>query len=295
MKTSLIVNPVSGRIRYPLQVEWLRRELERRGAATEVKLTRGPLEGIRLARQAVEEGAQTVVAVGGDGTLNEVINGIAGSPVRLGIIPAGWRNVLARELQIPARLPEALAVLLGGNVRRIDLGRANDRYFALMVGVGIDAESVRTVNYTMKKYLGGYAYQWAGLQALFRFRPGAFTIRIDDRDEIFCHSAIVSNARYYGGKHRVAPAARIDDGLLDLCLFERGGRLDFLRYFLGVVGGVHHRYGDVSFIPLREMEIRRDGIPVHADGDFIGYTPLFVRIHHRALNVLAPPAEASKP
>jgi YegS/Rv2252/BmrU family lipid kinase len=289
VKTALIVNPVSGRIRYPEQIEWLKKELSRRGSRIDVKLTRGPLEGIRLAREAAGEGAGLVVAVGGDGTLNEVINGIAGTAACLGIVPLGWRNVLARELKIPTRLTGALEVLTGGNVRRIDLGQANDRWFALMAGVGLDGEAVRTVNYAMKKRLGGYAYQWAGVQALFRFRPSAFTVRIDGGRLLTGHSAIVSNARYYGGKHRIAPAARIDDGLLDLCLFKRGGRLDYLRYFMGVIGGLHHRYRDVAIVSLREMEIPEAGIPVHADGDFIGYTPLAVRIRRRGLSVAAPP------
>lgn len=288
MKTALIVNPVSGRIRYPRHVEWLKRELARRGSRVEVKLTRGPLQGIALAREAVGEGAELVVAVGGDGTLNEVINGIAGTEARLGIVPLGWRNVLARELRIPTRLSKAMAILSGATARRIDLGQANDRWFALMVGVGLDGESVRTVNYAMKKLLGGYAYQWAGVRALFRFRPEAFTVRIDGARVLSGHSAIVSNARFYGGKHQVAPGARIDDGLLDLCLFERGGRLDYLRYFMGVVGGLHHRYPDVSILTLREMAIPERGIPVHADGDFIGFTPLSVRIRRLCLSVAAP-------
>lgn len=288
MKTVIIVNPTSGRLKYPRQVEWLQTQLDRSGFNPLVTVTRGSLEATRSARQAAGEGADLIISVGGDGTLNEVINGIAGSASILGIVPVGWRNVLARELGIPSKLTEALNVIRRGMVRKIDLGQVNNRWFALMVGVGLDAQAVKTVNLKLKRYLGGYAYHLAGLKSLFSFKPMIFRVILNGKKELGGYAAIISNARYYGGPHQVNPAARVDDGFLHLCLFERGRKSDHARYFWGVVRKHLHRYPDVCFRKIKEITIPEAGLPVQADGDFIGYTPLRIRIRPRILPVLVP-------
>ncbi len=287
MKTVIIANPASGRINYPSQVEAVRASLEE-DAEVRVAVTSRPLEAVTLAREAVGEGAGLIVAIGGDGTINEVINGMAGRPAVLGVIPAGLSNVLARELGIPSNLIGALAIIKAGHLRRIDLGSANGRFFSLMVGVGIDAEAVRTVNPTLKKFLKRYSYHLAGFKSLLHFRTTAFPITIDGKEEESGYAAVISNARYYGGPHQINPEARIDDGLLHLCLFRKGGRGDYLRFFRDVIAKRLQENPDIRFRKAQKIEISRGGLPVHLDGDFIGYTPLRVEIEPGSLKVLAP-------
>jgi len=288
VKTALIVNPAASRIPPAKKLRRAEAELNRRGFPVTVCPTSGPLEAVELARRAVGEGSELVISVGGDGTLNEVINGIAGSPVRLGIIPAGLSNVLARELGIPEDFDRALELIPAGFVRRIDIGQVNGRYFSIMVSIGLDAEAVRIVNPAVKRFLKRYAYHLAGFQALAFFRADPFTLLLDGTGEVTGRAAVISNSRFYGGPHRITPAARSDDGLLHCCVFEKGRRRDYARYFWGVLRKNHHRFPDVIFRTARTVEIGNPGLPIQADGDYVGQTPARIRILPGSLSVLAP-------
>ena len=245
-------------------------------------------EAIHFSRKAVGEGAELILAVGGDGTLNEVINGMVGSCAKLGVIPTGVSNVLALELGIPTGLEEALAVIEAGHTRRIDLGVANGRFFSLMAGVGLDAQSVKSVNPSIKKHFKRYAYHLAGLQSIISGVLPPFQISLNGGNEQSAYAAVISNARFYGGPHQINPHARVDDGLLRCCLFKKGSRIDYLRYFWGVIKKSHHTYPDVELNKINHAFIPTPGIPVQIDGDFFCYTPLKIEIRHRLLTVLAP-------
>ncbi len=288
VKPPLIVTPAASRIPPAKKLRRAEAELNRRGFTVTVYPTSGPLEAVEIARKAVGEGSGLVISAGGDGTLNEVINGIAGSSARLGLIPAGLSNVLARELEIPEDFDRALEVILAGRTRRIDLGLVNGRYFSVMVSVGLDAEAVRIVNPAAKRFLKRYAYHLAGFQALAFFRPEPFTLLLDGERELIGRAAVISNSRFYGGPHQITPAARSDDGLLHCCVFEKGRRRDYARYFWGVLRKNHHRFADVAFRPARTAEIGTPGLPIQADGDYVGQTPARIRILPRALTVLVP-------
>ncbi len=288
VKTALIINPSAGRLGPEERLARAAEELNRRGYSVSVSFTSRPLEAAEIARRAVGEGSELVISVGGDGTLNEVINGIAGSPARLGIIPAGLSNVLARELEIPDDLDRALEVILAGRTRTIDLGLVNGRYFSIMVSVGLDAEAVRIVNPEAKRFLRRYAYHLAGLQALSSFRSKPFTLLVDGEREFPGRAAVISNSRFYGGPHQITPRARSDDGLLHCCVFAKGRRRDYARYFWGVIRKNHHRFSDVNFVTARTVEIRTPDLPIQADGDYVGQTPARLRILPDALTVLAP-------
>ncbi len=251
-------------------------------------VTTEPGEATEVARRAARDGSDLIVSVSGDGTINEIINGMAGSTARLGIIPAGVSNVLARELGIPRSWKEALRVIQAGRGRRIDLGRANNRYFSLMTGIGFDAQSVKLANPAVKKYLKRYAYHLAGIRTICFYRPRPWKIKVDGLHEVSGYAAIISNAHYYGGNHQVSPQARVDDGYLRFCIFKGGKRRDYLRYFYGVIKGSLEAYPDVIEIKGRSAEITAPGYPVHADGDFIGYTPLKISIQPSFLPVLVP-------
>ncbi len=294
MKAAVIINPVSSRICYPGRLQWMREELARHGCQVSVCSTTAPLEATALARRAVGEGNELVISVGGDGTLNEVINGLVGSRVRLGIIPAGLSNVLALELGIPDDLDAAVGIITGGHTRRIDLGVVNKRYFSVMISIGLDAEAVRIVNPTLKKFIKRYAYHVAGLKAVMTFRPHPFTLLLDGKRELTGYAAVISNARFYGGLHQITPSARIDDGCLHCCLFGKGNRRDYLRYFWGVLRKNHHTLPDVTIVRAKTIRVDAPGLPLQADGDYIGRTPARIELLPGALTVLVPGPETNK-
>lgn len=285
LKTTAIVNPISGNIK---RVRGLKASLREYDPGTEIMVTEGPGDAAELARRAVEKGSSLIISVSGDGTINEVINGMAGSEAALGIIPAGVSNVLALELGIPRDWEEALRVIQEGRRRLIDLGRVNGRYFSLMVGVGFDAQSVKLANPAAKRYLKRYAYHLAGFRTICFYQPRPFRIKFDGLDQISAYAAIISNAHYYGGTHQVSPEARLDDGYLHLCVCKKGRRRDYLRYFYGVLKGRLSGYPDVIEVKARTAEIQDSAHPVHADGDFIGYTPLKISIEPHCLPVIVP-------
>lgn len=293
-KATIIVNPISSRLVYPGRLPWVEEELNRHGFQVTVRPTSAPLEAIDLARRAAGEGSEVVISVGGDGTLNEVINGISGTGSRLGIIPVGLSNVLALELGIPARLDEAVRVITAGHTRRIDLGNVNGRFFSIMVSIGLDAEAVRIVNPSLKRFLKRYAYHLAGIKALISFQPSSFRLLINGEQEMIGRAAIISNARFYGGLHQITPEARVDDGYLHCCLFEKGTRRDYARYFLGVLRKNHHTFPDVAFVKARSIRIDDPGLPVQADGDYIGRTPVRIELLPDRLTVLVPQPETNK-
>ena len=288
MKTTIIVNPVSGNINSPNQLHQLEESIYKDGRPIDMLVTGAPGEATELTRRAIERGSELIIAVSGDGTINEVINGMAGGGATLGIIPAGVSNVLALELGIPRSWRDAVRVIQDGHPRRIDLGLVNGRYFSLMVGVGFDAQAVKLANPSIKRYLKRYAYHLAGARALFFYRPKQFQVQVEGKDLYPSHAVIVSNAHYYGGSHQITPEARIDDGYLRLCIFEKGKRRDYLRYFYGVIAGHLYGYPDVRSIKCRSLEIDQPGYPLHADGDFIGYTPVKVTIKPHCLSVMVP-------
>jgi len=288
MKSALIINPASARLGNTRKVERIKQKLSRMGLAAACFLTSRPGEASILARKAVESGAGVILAAGGDGTLNEVINGMAESSASLGIIPTGVSNVLALELGIPINVDEALAVIIKGHTRKIDLGLINDRYFSLMAGIGFDARSVKMVNPVLKRYLKRYAYHLSGLKSMISAALPPFKISLNGDREETVYAAVISNARFYGGSHQINPRARLDDGRLHCCLFRKGKRRDYLRYFSGVLRKRHHTYSDVEITEIQSAQILTPSIPVQIDGDYFGDTPVRIEIRPGLFKLISP-------
>lgn len=253
-----------------------------------------------LAAQAVRDGYETVVATGGDGTVNEVVNGLASVPgglgqARLGILPLGTMNVFARELGIPLSAKRAWETIRLGQARAVDLplakvqtedGRAK-RCFVQMAGAGLDADAVGGVSLALKRKIGPLAYLFSTLTAL-KAKPPTLTARWDGgsaRGEWMC----VGNGRFFGGPVVLFPDAKLNDGRLDLCVFPRVNPGSVSRgvtsMALGQIadwpGAEHHRVSELTIDgPV--------GTRVQADGDFIGTLPMTITLRERALRVLAP-------
>ena len=216
-----------------------RRHLDEIGGQSALKATAAPGDARRLASDAIADGFDLIVAAGGDGTVNEVLNGIGDAPngfarARLGVLPLGTVNVFARELKIPLRLERAWEILRRGRETKIDLGCAEfsadgvrkKQFFAQLAGAGLDARAIELLNWPLKKKIGPLAYVAAGLKAL---REKKSEIKVSASGRNFSGELIlIGNGKFYGGPFGIFPTADLRDGLLDVCIFPR---VDFPTLF----------------------------------------------------------------
>jgi len=234
-----------------------------------------------------------IVVAGGDGTINEVINGLLSSEdsetkeIPLSIIPTGTANVLAKELGIPEDINGAVNRLLSGSVRKISLGRTNGRYFSLMTGIGFDGETVLGVkNDFIKKISGKLAHVVSGLKVLIRYSPVLIKI-ITPEKEIHGYTAVIGNAKCYGGFFYVTPNASVTDELLDICVFQGRTRMALLRFIIGVLRQKHLDFKDVDYLKASEMEILSDSkVHVQIDGEYLGLLPVRIEVVKDAINLV---------
>ena len=293
----LIANPVSGRRGQRQLVDQVAKRLEGAGRSPRIMWTARRGHAEELARIAVREGATHVTACGGDGTVNEVVNGLVASKVgteivTLGIVPLGRCNDLACTLNIPRRLPLVVQTLLSGNVNTVDLGKVNGRYFVTVASLGLDTVVNQYAAEGKPPFFltGTVAYLYGTLVNLFRYQ--FIWVRLSGDMGEFEGSiflAAVGNTTTYGGGMRIVPTAVIDDGRLDLCLVRKTPRLDVVKMLPRVYYGGHVKHPKVSMHTFRRMEITsREKVAIWADGEPIAHTPAVFRVVPRALRVLAP-------
>ncbi len=287
----LIHNPAAGRGRSRLQTTLAR--LRSLGSVPEVWATARRGEAEALARAAVERGYDLVVAAGGDGTVNEVVNGLAGSGLPLALLPLGTANVLAIEIGL-AMAPDALAqTILHGTLVDVCLGRIRGadgatRLFTTMAGAGADAHAVASVDLVGKKLLGTGAYYAEMARQLLVFPFPNYRITIDGT-VYHAASVVVSNGRYYAGQFVLAPNADIAEPSFQVCLFERGGRLAALRYVMAMQMDRLAEEPDYRIVTGRKVRIEGpEGDPVQADGDIVAALPVDIEIVSGALRLLMP-------
>lgn len=276
------------------------RHLEAIGSRCALKPTWAPGAARELAAASVREGFDTIVAAGGDGTLNEVLNGISDVPdgfarARLGVLPLGTVNVFGKELDIPENVPAAWEVVRAGKERAIDLpwtepldaGPGKRRYFAQMAGAGLDARAVELVNWKLKKRIGRFAYIWACWQA-WRQPPARIKVLADGR-ELSGELAVAGNGRFYGGRYALWPNARPDDGLLDVCVLERVAAWTVAGSFVAALTNRLHRLKGLSYLQTRRLELRADGpTPFHVEGEAAGHLPLVMSLDPGRLRIVVP-------
>lgn len=269
MKTCFIINPVSGRTSTRSGRRERIEEITRRlGVEVEIWYTEGPLHGIDLARRAVDEGFDRVVSVGGDGTINEVATGLLHSGVALGLVPAGSGNGLVRDLGLPLDFDQAIEEALTGQTRTIDSGRINDQPFFNVMGVGYDAELGRRFN--VSGHRGFLNYLWIGVKTYFQYRRQAYQVEVTEGETI-CFDAFllaVANSTQYGGDARIAPKAKLDDGLLDLAAITRADPLAVPGILTRLFTGSLDRSRRVVGLVSDRFVIRRpEAGPIHTDGE----------------------------
>lgn len=260
------------------------------GWTIDVCPTEGPGHATHLAAGAATAGCEAVVACGGDGTVNEVVNGLSGTPTALAIVRGGTANVWGKEIRVPKDPTKALRILETGEIRTVDLGRANDRYFICMAGAGFDAEVVRQQSASaLKKRVGAAAYVLTGLRLALRWQSVTSDLSIDGEtstSEVFW--LMVANTRNYGGVLNIAHIAQADDGAIDMLLLRRGGLLRLARLLPLVLLKRHHRSQLVDYRSVRSLEVRTPGMPVQVDGEYIGESPVRFEVVPAALRVVVP-------
>jgi YegS/Rv2252/BmrU family lipid kinase len=241
-----------------------------------------------LARDAASRGVDVVIVHGGDGTLNDAVNGLAGTQTGVAVLRGGTANVWAKEARLPKDPVRAMRAIVAGERRRIDLGVANGRYFLLMCGVGLDAAIVARVGSRMKRRLGALAYIVAGVTAVFRTKAWQTDVAIDGSAERSLYWLLAGNTRSYGGMVNITHRALADDGQLDVALMRRGGVPRIIADGVRVLLRRHDRSPNVRYTRARTLEIAAPGIPIQLDGEACGQTPLRLEVAPLALNVIVP-------
>ena len=289
MPFTLLVNPSSAHGRTLKLLPRVEQELDALRIPFRVERTRGLEDGVGRALRAVEADEIPVV-VSGDGLIGAVGGAMAGSETPLGIVPGGRGNDLARVLGIPDDPAGAVAVLAAGETRRIDVGEANGKRFLGIVSVGFDSEANRLANETgfMR---GNLVYAYAALRTLLTWKPGRFTIRVDEERVRFTgYSVSVANSCAFGGGMYIAPGAELDDGEFDIVTVGEVGKLRFVGNLPKVFKGTHVDEEEVQVFRAPHLELSASRpFPVYADGEHITELPASLRILPRALSVLAPP------
>lgn len=283
------MNPAAGR-RGGSCLDEITRGLSQPFVELSVHLTTGPGDATVVARQAVQDGMELVVAAGGDGSLNEVANGLVGSDVELGLIPVGTENVLAKELGVPLGVSQACRFLFDKTPRWIDLGRIASRYFVCFAGIGFDAHVAHRLSAARKASLGAMAYFFTSLERLaaYRSEPRRAVIQADDEAlESSYWMILIGNIQSYGGRLKPAPRARTDDGLLDLCLYPEAGYPATMRQMVSTFHGKHLQLPGMIYRQAKRIAIATEPVEqVQLDGDpWSGTTPLVVEVEPRSLKV----------
>ncbi len=263
------------------------------GWQVEIAATTAPGDATIKAQTAAQAGYNAVIAAGGDGTVNEVMNGFVGTTTALGVLPMGTVNIWAREMGLSMDMLKAADSLTKSGLTQIDVGKARDRYFLLMAGIGFDAAVTATVSTREKKRLGAMAYIKQAIQIAWNFRGVSPKLKIDGkrvRGKILM--VVIGNSQLYGGVVKFTAHATIDDGLLDVCVIKGQGMLSAPRRLISIFARHYNRDPLVQYYQGREIEIRgnrKKPIPVQIDGDYLGNTPMTFRVIPRSLWVLVPP------
>jgi YegS/Rv2252/BmrU family lipid kinase len=296
VRTCVIFNPTAK----GEKARHFRRHLDGIASECSLKLTAAAGDARRLAAEAVGEGCEVVVAAGGDGTVNEVLNGIGDAPggfarTRLGVLPLGTVNVFARELSIPTRLERAWAIIRQARELVIDLPKVEyasgdtreSRYFVQLAGAGLDARAIELVQWELKKRFGPFAYILAGLGALMA-APSKISAANGTR-EATGELVLIGNGRLYGGPYRIFPKADLHDGLLEVCVFPRVNWLTLLWCAPKLLlRGLVPASATQGFQAERLALTSPSTTPFEVDGELIGRLPATFSIERGALRVIVP-------
>lgn len=297
MRALIVHNPSAGVLHHNSPLARAVNALHAHGWTLEQRATNAAGDATRYARAAAEAGYDAVLAVGGDGTLNEVLNGVLDSQTAVGILPQGTANVWAIEMGLPLDdMPRAALLQAGAPVRAIDVGIAEGKGFAprafiLSCGAGFDAAVIEQVERerALKRQWGKLFFILTGIRQALAYRGRQVRVTVDGKTyprRVIL--ALTSNAQLYGAALRIPPDARIDDGLLDVTLLHGDNVVHTAWHFIRLGVGVYNRQSDIEHLRGREVMIQGARLRVHADAEPLGTTPLHITIRPRALRVFVP-------
>lgn len=273
----IISNPVAGR-RRSLRLRRVAAHLTGLGAEVTLRQTARRGDAEAFAAEVLPRSTDVIAVAGGDGTINEVLNGLNPPSPPIAIIPLGTANVLAIEVGLSLRPREIAAAVACGQASPIHLGTANGRRFVMMLGIGFDAEVVRRVGPKLKRIAGRGGYVVQSLLAAFSFPRRRYSVRIDGVS-YDAASLVIANGRSYAGRYTCAPQARLDQPSLEVCLFRQGGSAAALTYMAALAAGRLDRLSSVEIVRASHVHVDGPpGEPVQADGDIALSLPLDIAI-----------------
>lgn len=301
----MVVNPASDHGRTARRWPDIARAASARGLDLDVRPTRAAGHATELTRAALREGARLIVAVGGDGTVSEVVNGFfdgdtAVSPeAELAIVPRGSGCDFVKTFAIPKRVDGAVAAAAHGGVRTIDLGRVRysgrdgrpaARMFCNVASAGLTGAAADRVNRSKKPLGATVAFAWGTIMTFVGYRNTRFRVRIDDRElDQVCNNVIVANCRFYASGMRIMPMADPGDGLLDVLVWGDVGKVDLARNLHKLYRGTHIGHPKADISRARRVSVEPDlTLPIEADGETPGVTPATFEIVPAALRLRVP-------
>jgi diacylglycerol kinase (ATP) len=289
----IVLNPMAGSCTAADVRQALDRHFTARKRAYEIYETTGQELVVEIVRAALDRGFDMVVAAGGDGTVSDVAEALVHTNIALGIIPVGTANVLAHELGIPLDLDGACTLLAGEHTTTsLDAMRIGEKFFVLQIGIGIDSLMIRDTERAAKRRFGRAAYLWTAFSRLLGYQPRRFTIVADGRRlRPRAAQVLIANGGVLGiPPFRWGPNIRPDDGRIDLCIVSARTLMDYLRLAWHTLLGQHHLDRNVRYLSAaRSIVISADReLPVQADGEIIGQTPVQVHVVPDAVSVIVP-------
>jgi diacylglycerol kinase (ATP) len=322
MQAELIYNPSGGQVVIRYELDKVVAFLNRYGWSVTLRETSKPLQATELARHAVNRGARVVIAAGGDGTVNEVANGLVNTDVALGVLPVGTTNSWALQTGIPALNPllpgtqavkliaaleeriarplpasyyrkvllDAARVLVEGHNVAVDMGELSGRYFLMWAGIGFDAAIAQSIPLKEKKALGSWAYVLPAIESASRYSGTNAWLNLDGKViNVNTPFIVVSNIQLYGGKIAIGAKAWVNDARLDVCIFKGGGFFTFVEQAMKVLTHRHLQDPKIEYYQCREIVVESEhSLPVHVDGEPFTKTPVSIHTVPSSLKVIVP-------
>ena len=322
MQAELIYNPSGGQVVVKHELDNAVAFLNRYGWSVTLRETSKPLEATELARHAVSRGAKVVIAAGGDGTVNEVANGLLNTDVALGVLPVGTTNSWALQMGIPALNPmlpdtqvvkliaaleerierplpanyyrkvllDAARVLVEGRTVVVDVGEISGRYFLMWAGIGLDAAIVESISLKEKKALGSWAYVFTAIESDHLYSGTDVRLNLDGKVvNVSTALIVVSNIQLYGGVMAIGAKACVNDAKLDVCIFKGDGFFTFVQHAMKVLSHRHLQDPKVEYYQCSEILVESvRSLPVHVDGEPLTKTPVAIRTVPLSLKVIVP-------
>ncbi len=292
-KAFVLINPLAGSGNPDRTLQAVQGHLDSAGCTYQVDQASEPQAIREAVTAAVQQGVDVCVAAGGDGTVSRVASALVDTGIPLAILPTGTGNVLARDLGIPATLAGALRLLCGVHrIQAIDAMAIGERFLFIAVGVGVSGQMMRDTGQADKRRFGRMAYLWTGFKGLLGLQPGRFRLQIDGQHHhLSAAEVMVANLGAVGEPAiRWGPQVRVDDGTVDICVVRARSALDLFRIAGIVLLRQQRREPNLRFLQAKHHVHIAAAIPlpVQGDGDFIGYTPVHIRVVAAALNVILP-------